>query len=659
MAVCSNAAMLVVFGQCRAAAWVRNCLKLLPLVFGRLRALARAGMRKDSGMVRTQLRSMGWVLAAVLSVGAGAPLWAQDDGGAAAPSQGADDQQHGVARISVMDGQVSVRRADADWVAGVINAPLLADDRVSTGPNSRAEVQFDAANLIRLGGTAEIRISALEAGRLQLELSHGTVTYRVLRASATNAEVDTPNISVKPTRLGVYRISVTDSGETELTVRAGDVEVFSPRGSQWVNAGQTMVARGSTADPEFQIVAATAPDGWDAWSDNRDRLLLESHSAQRVPQGVYGSEDLDNHGDWVYDADYGNVWQPRVDPGWAPYQLGQWENLDWYGWTWVSADPWGWAPYHYGRWFNRTGYGWRWYPGVFGVRHYWSPAMVGFFGFGGGVGFGVGFGFGNIGWVPLAPYEVFHPWWGRGYNRGGGYGNRFGSVAGVNIRNAYRNARVANGVTGLSVHDFQNRSASNIVRPTAAQFASAGMIRGAVPLAAGGAASGFSNRAASYAPRSTARSTTFFHAPQTASGAAGRLNSPRAASAGNSTGWSRFGTPGGGGRAGLQGTRPSSPSSGYQRFGEPGSGYRGSPYSGNGGPRYTAPGQQRSGAPTYSAPHYGGSAPSYSSPRYSGNGGGGGHSSGSGSGGHSSGGGGGHSSGGSGGHSSGGGTSRR
>ena len=46
------------------------------------------------------------------------------------------------------------------------------------------------------------------------------------------------------------------------------------------------------------------------------------------------------------------------------------------------------------------------------ARHYWSPALVGFFGFGGGVGVGVGFGFGGIGWVPLAPFEVFHPWWG-------------------------------------------------------------------------------------------------------------------------------------------------------------------------------------------------------------------------------------------------------
>jgi len=66
--------------------------------------------------------------------------------------------------------------------------------------------------------------------------------------------------------------------------------VFSPRGSQWVSAGQLMIARGSTADPEFQVVAAPAADAWTPGRQPR-RVLTQSRSAQRVPQGVYGSED--------------------------------------------------------------------------------------------------------------------------------------------------------------------------------------------------------------------------------------------------------------------------------------------------------------------------------------------------------------------------------
>src|ERR1019366_3669411 len=105
------------------------------------------------------------------------------------------------------------------------------------------------------------------------------------------------------------------------------------------------------------------------------------------------------------------------------------------------------------------------------------------------------------------PYEVFHPWWGRGFH---GSINRSVNITNVNIRNTYRNASVTNGVTGLSVHDFQNGRAANIVRPTGAQLQSAGVIHGAVPLAAASTASRFSNRPASYVPRSNGTGNTAF-----------------------------------------------------------------------------------------------------------------------------------------------------
>ena len=89
-----------------------------------------------------------------------------------ARAQDPDDLKRGVARISLINGDVSVRRGDSgEWVAGVINAPLLTDDHVATGPNSRAEIQFDASNVLRLGANAELRLSQLEYGRYQMELA--------------------------------------------------------------------------------------------------------------------------------------------------------------------------------------------------------------------------------------------------------------------------------------------------------------------------------------------------------------------------------------------------------------------------------------------------------------------------------------------------------
>src|SRR5450631_2751454 len=135
-----------------------------------------------------------------------------------ARAQDPDDLKRGVARISLMNGDVSVRRGDSgEWVAAVINAPLLTDDRVATGPNSRAEVQFDASNLLRLGANGDLRLTQLEYGRTQLQLAKGIMTYRVLRATENNVEIDTPSLSVRPAREGSFRLSVNDAGETEVT----------------------------------------------------------------------------------------------------------------------------------------------------------------------------------------------------------------------------------------------------------------------------------------------------------------------------------------------------------------------------------------------------------------------------------------------------------
>src|SRR5260370_35568830 len=99
-------------------------------------------------------------------------------------AQEQEDPGRTAARISLINGEVSVRRGDSgEWVAAAINAPLVLEDRISTGPSSRAEVQLDSANIIRLGANSEVRVAQLEYHRYRRQVPHGTVTYHVLRDS--------------------------------------------------------------------------------------------------------------------------------------------------------------------------------------------------------------------------------------------------------------------------------------------------------------------------------------------------------------------------------------------------------------------------------------------------------------------------------------------
>jgi hypothetical protein len=394
------------------------------------------------------------------------------------------EQGRGVARISILNGEVSVRRGDSgDVVAAAINGPLMANDSILTSSSSRVEIQLDWANLLRVGPNSEVRFAGLDVRGYQIQVAAGTVMFRVLRPSQAQAEIDTPSVAVHPLGQGTYRVSLHEDGTSEITVRTGEAEIFSPHGSERLGAGRTMYARGPASDPEFQEVAAIAPDSWDQWNNERDQYLLRSRSYDHVSRTVPGAEDLDQNGRWTNDPNYGSVWQPTVPPGWAPYQNGQWVWEDYYGWTWVSYDPWGWAPYHYGRWFVGAGGGWSWYPGPVLGNYFWTPAFVGFFGWGGGIG--IGFGFGGLGWVPLAPFEVFHPWYGRGFYagfRGGGFARGTAIINNANVAAMYRNARVNGGVSGVAANQF-GRSGAQIQALNHAQIQSAGVVRGAVPVA--------------------------------------------------------------------------------------------------------------------------------------------------------------------------------
>jgi hypothetical protein len=585
--------------------------------------------------------------------------YAQPDPNAPPPAaDDAADRQHGVARLSIVQGDVNIRRGDnGELVAAIINAPLMTQDHVQTSPGSRAEVELDYGNLVRLAPNTDIGLADVQYRRFQLQLGTGTITYRVLRNQDAQIEIDTPSIAFRPNGLGEYRLSVLDDGTTQITVRSGSGQIFSPRGSEQLTAGRTTLVRGNPADPEFQTTYEIARDQFDDWCANRDRELLGSQSYRYVSPDVYGADDLDQYGRWV-PSQYGQVWAPQPPtPDWAPYSYGQWDYEPYYGWTWVDYAPWGWAPYHYGRWFYNGGYGWCWWPGALGATFLWRPALVGFFGFGAG-----------LGWVALAPFEAFFGWWGHwghGWFGYGGYRN-------VNIFATYRNAALRHGAVYAGYNNFggphQHYEFAN-----REHLMNASLVRGQIPVNPSRASYQFAARSAVANPRlATVQNRQFFHTNFTNSRAGtngfGGFNAgtrysqngaaqfatglPAQAPRGNSNGWSRFGDPGRAsgysqnfaGRTSPPQVR-SNQESGWHTFGQAGPHY--SQPQTQQMPRYTAPHynapQQRftaPAAPRYSAP----AMPRYSAPAQqhfsapsfrSGGGGGGGGSRGGGGGGHS------------------------
>ena len=447
----------------------------------------------------------------------------------------ADEPTPGVARVSLINGDVSTQRGDTgDWVAATVNTPLVPGDKVATGAGSRTEVQLDYADVMRLAPRSEAKIADLTRNRIQVQLASGLMDFVVFKGTEAGVEIDTPNMAVEPQGAGVYRIQVNSASETQLIVRDGSAQVSTPQGSTTVNANQVIYVQG-TESPEYRIASAPGRDEWDQWNRDRDGVIENASNWQHVNRYYTGAYDLDRYGHWVYVPDYDWCWVPYVNAGWVPYRDGRWLWEPYWGWTWTSYEPWGWAPYHYGRWFW-WGNSWTWWPGYTHYGYYptWAPAYVSFLGFGFGGrnwGFGFGFGFNSIGWCPLGPYGAVHPWWGRGNgynvvnitnitNVQNGYNMNMRRMVGnsrrpytSNLQAALTNYNVRRAITVVPTQDFASgRIPRNVQAVNPSVLRNADVVRGTLPVVPTRASLAPTNRAVSRAnlPRAAANNERFF-----------------------------------------------------------------------------------------------------------------------------------------------------
>jgi hypothetical protein len=418
-----------------------------------------------------------------------AQVTANSQGPQDAENANAQDPPSRVARLNYMQGSVSLQPGgENDWVNAVLNRPLVSGDNLWTDEDSRAEVHIGSTAL-RLGPKTGITLLEVSDSAAQIRLAQGSLIVKVRHVDDEDSyEIDTPNVAFVVMQPGDYRIDVDEDGNrTAVMVWLGRGEVTAGGSSHNVVAGQQAIYTG-TDQPNYESRQIPAKDGLDSWALDRDRREDQSDSANYVSRETTGYEDLDAYGSWSDVSGYGTCWQPtEVAVGWAPYRFGHWGWVGPWGWTWVGEEPWGFAPFHYGRWAF-AGNAWVWVPGPRVMRPVYAPALVAWVGGGPGAKFSFSFGRG-VGWIPLAPGEVFIP----GYRVSRGYVNNVNvtntrvdvsrvtsvyNTAGNNI--TYANRSVNGGVTIVSRETFVSARpvAGHVVTVPARELAAAPVSRG-------------------------------------------------------------------------------------------------------------------------------------------------------------------------------------
>lgn len=376
-----------------------------------------------------------------------------------------DDTPSRVGRISLAQGQVDISGEQGDEAEpALVNWPVTSNSQLTTGRDSRTEVRIGSTAL-RLDADTSIDVNALEDDSLRITLHYGSLSIRVRNPDVLRGfELDTPQGTIRLQDTGRVRVDAGRRADTTaLSVFEGEA-TFDGAGSRLiVRAGK----RAEVTRDDVRTGLALR-DSFDEWGMMRDVRDERSESVRYVTSEMTGYEDLDQHGAWSQDSEYGPVWYPRtVSAGWVPYRDGRWTYLQPWGWTWVDNAPWGYAPFHYGRWVT-VGGRWCWSPGRNVTRAVWSPALVGWVG---GSNWNVSFNSGGsrraapaTGWYPLNPRDTYVPTY-RVNHDNLRYLNRNAGDVRDDIRG--RNRPDNRGRAGLTVvpHD-QFRQRGTVVVPT-------------------------------------------------------------------------------------------------------------------------------------------------------------------------------------------------
>lgn len=315
-----------------------------------------------------------------------------------------------VARLSLIDGRVSLAASDSDdWGDALLNRPITTGDRIWVDAGGRAEVQIGTST-VHVDENTGLAFLTLDDSTLLMRLTDGVIAVRVHSLEQNESvRIETSNSTVLLREPGEYTIGTEDAGDrTLITTRSGEAVVTGANNDQHGYIVGTNEKGSFSGGDELGSVMTQAArrSTFETWAHEREARAEQSVAANYVPVGTVGYQDLDSYGTWSNEPEYGNVWQPStsyVFTDWAPYRYGRWIWVTPWGWTWVDDAPWGYAPFHYGRW-TYLRQRWCWIPGPRHVRASYAPALVGWVG-----SRSYGTQFSNVGWFPLGPREIYLP----------------------------------------------------------------------------------------------------------------------------------------------------------------------------------------------------------------------------------------------------------
>ncbi|KAF5408487.1 MAG: Tetratricopeptide repeat protein [Candidatus Udaeobacter sp.] len=142
------------------------------------------------------------------------------------------------AELISKENSVDSSRPPGEWRSATVGQELIVHDRLRTGEDSRAAVQFGDSSILRIDELTEEEIlpPQVASAKPTMDLKQGSA-YFFSREKSREIHVQTPaaNGAIRGTE---FVITVAANGSTSFTILDGEVEIANPQGSIIVQSGE-------------------------------------------------------------------------------------------------------------------------------------------------------------------------------------------------------------------------------------------------------------------------------------------------------------------------------------------------------------------------------------------------------------------------------------
>lgn len=186
--------------------------------------------------------------------------------------------------VNFVAGDVKTRRAGGqDWQSVSVKDDIKDGDSARTGADGRVEVLLNPGSYLRAGASTELEFTDTSLDNLRLRLARGSVVVEATGYESTDLsiQISTPQTRVEVVRAGVYRIDITQAGETVVSVQKGRALIGEGSAALVVKGGKEarVAGAGGVEVAKLQKKDKKQRDELETWSRDRGKELAKVNNA--------------------------------------------------------------------------------------------------------------------------------------------------------------------------------------------------------------------------------------------------------------------------------------------------------------------------------------------------------------------------------------------